>query len=41
MYRVFDIGHPSFFSICLFSAIYIFGTHLVYINNVNNMPVRF
>lgn len=30
-----------FFSIVLFSATYIFGTHLVYINNVNNMPVRF
>jgi len=41
MYRVFDIGHHSFFSIFLFSAIYVFGTHLVYINNVNNMPVRF
>lgn len=41
MYRLSDIGHSTFFSIPLFSVVYVFGTHFVYINNVNNAPVRF
>ena len=41
MYRVSENGHPSFLSFRLLSGGYDFGMDLVYINNVNNMPVRF
>jgi hypothetical protein len=40
MFWVFDIGHPYLFSMFEVSVIYVSGSHLVYIDNVNDTSVR-